>query len=60
MPFDPPSQMGSINDHGVEVEHRGIQSQPKGSNHHGPLNGREEIDGRGRDVVENLMNYNKT
>jgi hypothetical protein len=52
--------MGSINDHGVEVEHRGIQSQPKGSNHHGPLNGREEIDGRGRDVVENLMNYNKT
>jgi hypothetical protein len=44
--------MGSISDHGVEVEHRGIQRQPKGSDHHGLPNGGEEVNGRGRDVVE--------
>jgi hypothetical protein len=52
MPFDPLDQMGSINDHGVEVEHRGRRTQLEGSNHHGPSNGAEEVDGRGRDVVK--------
>jgi hypothetical protein len=44
--------MGSISDHGVEVEHRGIRRQLEGFDQHGPPNGGEEVDGRGRDVVE--------
>jgi hypothetical protein len=52
MPSHPLDEMGSINYHAVEVEHRGIRRQLEDSNYHGSPNGGEEIDGRGRDVVE--------
>jgi hypothetical protein len=37
--------MGLINDHGVE-KYKGTWRQPKGFDHCGPPNGREEVDGR--------------
>jgi hypothetical protein len=39
MPSDPLDEMGSINDHAVEVEQRGIQRQLEDFNHHGSPNG---------------------